>query len=158
MKRLPRDLLGLAAEYLVASELCRRGLYAQLTLGHHKRADLLVESASGIARIQVKAKQGREWPAVKGISQERDFLVLADFQSKELSETPDIYVLSADDWRQIIEQVRQRHPQAKIGSDLVRVEFPDGWTGVNLKVRDVERWKSAWEKVIVALSPSEDSG
>jgi hypothetical protein len=37
-----REKIGLAGEYAVAAELCRRGFYAQLTLGHHKKTDLLV--------------------------------------------------------------------------------------------------------------------
>jgi hypothetical protein len=37
-----KESLGLAAEFAVASELCRRWLFAQLTLGNKKRTDLLV--------------------------------------------------------------------------------------------------------------------
>ena len=58
---IPRETLGLAAEFAVASELCRWGLYAQLTLGNKKRTDLLVhnEETNTFLRIEVKAKQGR---------------------------------------------------------------------------------------------------
>lgn len=42
MMKMSKELVGLSGEYAVASELCRRGVYAQLTLGHHKRTDLLV--------------------------------------------------------------------------------------------------------------------
>jgi len=35
----------LCKEYAVASELCKRGFYAQLTLGNHKKTDLVVEDA-----------------------------------------------------------------------------------------------------------------
>ena len=41
---IPKDKLSLAGEYAVASELCRRGIYAQLTLGTRKRTDLLVDT------------------------------------------------------------------------------------------------------------------
>jgi len=34
---ISKDILGLAGEFAVASELCRRGIYAQLTLGTRKR-------------------------------------------------------------------------------------------------------------------------
>jgi len=61
--KIPKDTLGLAAEFAVASELCRRNIYAQLTLGLRKRTDILVETERGMLRIQVKGKQGREWPA-----------------------------------------------------------------------------------------------
>jgi hypothetical protein len=39
---IPKNVLSLAAEFAVASELCRRGIYVQLTLGNLKRTDLLV--------------------------------------------------------------------------------------------------------------------
>ena len=44
---LEKETLGLAAEFAVASELCRRGIYAQLTLGNRKRTDLLVDVEGG---------------------------------------------------------------------------------------------------------------
>jgi hypothetical protein len=66
VKKLSTELLNLAGEYAVASELCRRGVYSQLTLGHHKRTDILVEKDNTLARIQVKTKQTREWPGISG--------------------------------------------------------------------------------------------
>lgn len=67
-----KESVGLAGEYAVASELCRREHYAQLTLGHHKKTDLLVEiksNASGgiFRRVSVKSKSGNAWPKVTGI-------------------------------------------------------------------------------------------
>ena len=62
-------MLGLAAEFAVASELCRRNVYAQLTLGMRRRVDILVETESGMLRIQVKAKQRRVWPSCIGMFQ-----------------------------------------------------------------------------------------
>ena len=60
--QLTKETIGLAAEYAVASELCRRGIYAQLTLGNHKRTDLLVvnEESGKMLRVQVKAKRKTE--------------------------------------------------------------------------------------------------
>lgn len=81
MTRLPRELLSLAGEYAVASQLCRHGVYAQLTLGTHKRTDLLVESELHFCRVQVKANQREEWPSIAGIYTPDDFLVLVDFAS-----------------------------------------------------------------------------
>ncbi|MGH9891741.1 MAG: hypothetical protein ACREA0_07125 [bacterium] len=42
----------------MAAELCRRNIYAQLTLGNRKRVDLLTLSKSGrFLKVEVKAKQ-----------------------------------------------------------------------------------------------------
>jgi hypothetical protein len=63
-EKLNKESVGLAGEYAVASELCRRGHYAQLTLGHHKKTDLVVETESGesgaiFRRVSVKSKSGK---------------------------------------------------------------------------------------------------
>lgn len=61
--KISRHTIGLAAEFAVASELGRRSIYAQLTLGHLKRTDLLIFGKDNkLLKIEVKAKQGREWP------------------------------------------------------------------------------------------------
>ncbi len=39
---MKRENVNMAGEYAVASELCRRNLYAQVTLGKQKRTDILV--------------------------------------------------------------------------------------------------------------------
>ena len=46
MEKISKEFLGLAGEYAVASELCKRGLYAQLTLGHHKSTNLKIASSN----------------------------------------------------------------------------------------------------------------
>jgi len=43
-QKISKSTLGIAAEYSVAGELCRRNLYAQLTLENQKRTDILVFS------------------------------------------------------------------------------------------------------------------
>lgn len=145
-RKLPRDVLGLAAEYAVASELCRRGFYAQLTLGNYKRADLLIDSPAGPGRIQVKAKQGTSWPGVQGVSGKNDFLVLVDYHRRTTEESPDFYVLSRGDWRRLVRAEVKKVPDLKV-DDGFRVEYADGWNGINLKPEHVVRFKSAWGKI-----------
>ena len=63
-----KSMVGLAAELAVASELCRRDVYAQLTFGHQKRTDLLIFSEDDeLLRVEVKGKKGGEWPNCRGI-------------------------------------------------------------------------------------------
>ena len=102
---IPKDTLGISGEFAVASELCRRGIYAQLTLGLRKRTDLLVETNNNMLRIQVKAKQGREWPNCKGIYGSNIFLVFVDFENKKDTDRPDFYILDPQDWLNLVNQV-----------------------------------------------------
>ena len=164
--------LGLAAEYAVAAELCRRNIYAQLTLGHQKRTDLLVFSADGeMARVEVKAKQTPEWPACKGIFGKRVFLVLVDLAARALDSRPDFYVLSAEDWRAVVEnriaEIRSRSPEKQIVVDQENVVvFVDEKgksgkprRGTNIGVHLVRSYREQWSKILTALRvPSQPTG
>jgi hypothetical protein len=65
-EKLPKPLVGIAGEYLVAGELSRRGYLAAVTLRNTKGVDILASSgdASRSVGIQVKTAQGRHriWP------------------------------------------------------------------------------------------------
>ena len=101
---IARDILGLAAEFAVASELCRRNFYAQLTLGNKKRTDLLIHDpeADKFLRIEVKAKQGRDWPNCKGIYGNNVILIFVDYMQKEENQRPDFFLLTVEDWKELV--------------------------------------------------------
>src|SRR5258708_23004639 len=115
-----KELLGLAGEYAVASELCRRGVYGQLTLGNHKQTDILVETKDHMLRISVKAKQGNEWPSIVGLCRSDDFLVLVDLRGKSDMDRPDFYILDLDDWKQLILEEHQLNPTTIVAEDGTR--------------------------------------
>lgn len=144
--KLSRELLGLAGEYAVASELCRRGLYVQLTMGNHKQTDILVETGTVMMRIQVKAKQSTEWPAISGLYRAEDFLILVDFTGKSLIERPDFYVLDLNDWKTLVVEEQGHKPQVRIDAKN-RIVYPDGWHGLNLKPAHVIKLIEKWEKL-----------
>jgi len=104
MKKYSKDTLGLAAEFAVASELCKRNVYAQLTLGLRKRTEILVEAERGMLRIQVKGKQGIEWSGCKGKYGENIVLIFVDFENKDENERPDFYILTVADWERLLEK------------------------------------------------------
>lgn len=142
---LSKEALGLAGEYAVASELCKRGIYAQLTLGNRKRTDLLVETDDSMLRIQVKSKQKREWPGMKGISGNDIVLVLVDFEKKPVDSRPDFYVLTSHDWAQVIDACCIQPGHVKNGkvtiSDCNIPTWSDGYVGVGIKSVDVQAYK-----------------
>ena len=153
---VPKETLGLAGEYAVASELCRRGIYAQLTLGNRKRTDLLVENDSSMLRIQVKSKQKREWPGIKGIIGNDIVLVLVDFEKKSLDSRPDFYVLISDDWGRVIDTRCIKTGHVKNGKVIVsQCNVPtwnDGYVGMGIKPSDVQEYKEKWDKVETCLT------
>jgi hypothetical protein len=161
MPKLSSELLSLAGEYAVASELCRRGLYSQLTLGNHKRTDILIENDLTMFRIQVKAKQGGQWPAVSGIFRKDDFLILVDFAAKDIGEREDFYVLDLNDWKWIVAE-ESKKPEARIDKEnrVVYVRQKDGkeyidWHGVNIVPSRVVHCKEEWQKILTRIDPKD---
>jgi hypothetical protein len=158
---IPKDTLGLAAEFAVASELCRRGLYAQLTLGNKKRTDLLVhdDETNTFLRIEVKAKQGQDWPNCKGIYGENVMLVFVDYMNKKDHERPDFFVLTVEDWRGVVNEHAKRFTRVYVTERNVAV-FPDQLTksgkpyeGTGVRVAMIEKYREAWGKIIKAKNP-----
>jgi hypothetical protein len=157
--KLSKDLLGLTGEHAVASELCWRGVYAQLTLGNRKKVDLLVDGET-LARIEVKAKQGRVWPSVKGIApgDNNKFLVLVDFQGKSPGGRPDFYVLASTDWKPFLDKrmkdrVARGKPVGSIDRDHVWVAY-SGWRGANISAEQARAFQESWDKIVTAVGPT----
>jgi len=166
--RSSRNTLGLAAEFAVASELCRRGIYAQLTLGHQKRTDILVFSDSGqLARIEVKSKQGADWPNCKGVFGPNVFLVFVDYQHRQASQRPDFFVLSVKDWRKVLEkrvaEIQTRDPKKRIeitaenASVFVDQIGPNGkpYTGMGIRPSDLTAHRERWDKIQATVGAGE---
>ena len=163
--KIEKSILGVAGEFAVASELCRRNIYAQLTLGNMKRADLLVYSEIGrMARVEVKSKQGRDWPNCKGIYGENVFLVFVDFEHKTDNERPEFYVLSVADWQQTVDLGAKfyckKHPnrRAKVDEENCLI-LPDEvnkngqpYKGLGVRPEHISIHLGAWTKIRDFLS------
>lgn len=152
--KIDKQNLGLAAEFAVASELCRRNIYAQLTLGPRKRTDFLVDKPEGMVRIQVKAKQGTAWPNCKGVYGD-DILVFVDYYRKELNERPTFYILTADDW---IDVIKTRFGDKLNSGEIVlddhnvpvwvnQVRHGRPYRGHSASVKDVVKYQDQWNKI-----------
>ncbi len=147
---IPKHTLGLAGEYAVATELCRRGVYAQLTLGNWKRTDLLVESHRRLLRVQVKAKQGRDWPGIRGIHGDDIVLVFVDYQHKSLMDRPDFYILNADDWKRAVKKEMIDAGLVQRGEVSLDDEYvptwKNGFVGWSVPASNLIPFKEAWER------------
>ena len=149
-----KETISLAGEFAVAAELCRRGVYCQLTLGNRKKTDLLVETEKRLFRVSVKAKQKQSWPRVKGIWQTDDLLVFVDYKGKEITTPPDFYVLNVRAWKNVISRKRINDPRAKINNENTLI-WPasdgqsDSWVGCQVSVEDIAKYKDAWHLVKV---------
>lgn len=158
--KIDKQTIGLAAEFAVASELCRRNIYAQLTLGLRKRTDLLIETESEMLRIQVKGKQGAQWPNLKGVSGKDIFLVLVDFYGKKVDERADFYILTPADWLDYVKsqveffkkkgmRIEVDEEGVPIWVDQIRHGVP--YRGLSIEAQEVQRHKEKWSKIIKRL-------
>lgn len=99
IQKFPSTLTGMAGEYAVAAELCRRGYIASITLKNAQSIDILVSnlSATKTAAIQVKtmSKKTNHWLLNKKsekIFSKRLFYVFVNLSS-ELSRYPRFYIV-----------------------------------------------------------------
>lgn len=158
--KINKELVGAAAEFAVASELGRRNVYAQPTFGHLKRTDLLIFGEKGTPlRIEVKGKQGDQWPNCKGISDNKSILVLVDFKGKEDTQRPDFYILTVSDWIDVVEQciakVKEKNPKEVVYRDENNVAVFESqrnrsgkpYLGMGIRVKDIEAFKERWDKI-----------
>jgi len=160
---MQKQMVGLAAEFAVASELCRRDIYAQLTLGHQKRTDLLIYSEyNELLRIEVKGKQGRDWPNCKGIYGNNVILVLVDFTGKSELERPDFYILTEKDWidfvRKEIEKSREKGKRVELDDHNVPVWLDEvnaqgqTYKGISVSPKKIMQHREKWDKIVQAVA------
>ena len=157
---IDRNTLSLAAEYAVASELCRRGIYAQLMFGNLKRTDLLVLAEDGnVARVEVKAKQKYNWPACKGIGNQKSVIVFVDLKDKETHDQLDFYILNYRNWMDLLRKKKKNYEESHPGKTMSIAngvpKYMDEFTrssgkpyeGTTVTVHNVVRFKNKWEKI-----------
>jgi len=155
------EMVSVAAEFAVASELGRRNIYAQPTFGHLKRTDLLVfgkKKDTRPIRIEAKGKQSKQWPNCKGIADRNSILVLVDFEGKADTDRPDFYILTADDWLEFVKAEIRKRPDKKIQLDsdncpiwTTQVKGGKPYRGIGVEVKDVVQHKEAWPKITQAF-------
>lgn len=158
--KMSKDCIGLAAEFAVASELCRRNIYAQLTFGTKKRTNLLVMTEGNrFARIEVKAKQGSTWPNCVGIFGDDVFLIFVDFAGCSDLERPAFYVLTSADWIETIEseieRLTKKNPNQRIEITPENVplwlnqvnKYGQPYRGMGISPDTIKEYREAWDKI-----------
>ena len=161
---LATQTLSLAGEYATAAELCRRGVYCQLTLGNYKKTDLIVDSGDKFYRVSVKTKQGTNWARVTGIWQPQDLLVLVDFHGKDLETRPDFYILTVSAWKRAMNAklAGNSDKRPEINSENTIFWPPsegkkDGWKGCQVSIADVANYLERWPAMRQSLSSAENA-
>jgi len=91
---------GIAAEFLVAGELARRGFNVTLTLGNTKSIDLLIEKNNKLIPVQVKGIQRRKsicWNiSLSNLENDNMIYVLVNLNADTL-ESPEYFILTEEE-------------------------------------------------------------
>lgn len=162
--KISKSILGVTGEYYVAAELGKRNIYAQLTLGNQKRADLLIfsDDYDKLLKIEVKNKQGYEWPNCKGINQKDSFIVFVDFKDLNETQRPEFYVLNEKDWSELVEKkekdYNKKYPDRKTVIENNVLIFLDEvnkqgkpYMGCGVKPVDIKSFKENWDIILNEL-------
>ncbi len=149
---LDKYYLNLAGEYRVASELFKRGVFATITYGNRKGADIYAIGRNRVtAVVEVKASNSGRF--VTGFYQK---------YTDETKEHPDFWVLywlkndSDEDFF-----ILTHREMAQAQGDRNFPDQPLTWaehaqavpTGVdNVLAKDLQMYRSAWEKIVIWCS------
>jgi hypothetical protein len=160
--RISKNTLSLAGEYAVASELCKRGLYAQLTIGNYKSTDIVIfdENHEKYVRVEVKSQQSGTWGNVKGIKGNNIILICVDFSGKTETERPDFYILTDNDWIEFVTSKYSKELSLDDGEKrklIIDDNYVPCWInqksgnsffkGIDFRPNEIIQYKEAWEKI-----------
>lgn len=143
--------LNLAGEYRVCAELLKRELFATITYGNKKGADVYaIGDNRWAAVVEVKASNGNRFVTSfyqKYQSQDMphpDFWVLYSLQSGEGEFAERFFVLSHDELAVV--QAKRTFPKQKLSYEQVAERCRRGVD--NVLIRHVEEHEDAWHKIV----------
>ena len=158
MAGIAKDLLNLAGEYRICSELNKRGIFATVTYGNRKSVDVYAISDRQERALKIEVKTSQHNKFVTSIAQKHlfsdptapDFWVLFQIQPGEDATFKErFFVLTHKE----ICQVQAARNRAYAKKYFVRHgKQPNFSAGVdNVTVADVERFEDQWPKIIARL-------
>ena len=162
MPKIPPYLLNLAGEYRVCSELNKRGVFATVTYGHRKAADVYAISNQDhmALKIEVKTTQRKKFVTSllkKGLETSAnapDFWVLVQIRRlKDGTFLEHFFVLSHE---QICKAQEKRR---KLYADKYFKTHGIAWVqakGVDcLRIDDVKEYADQWSKIVERIGGPE---
>lgn len=116
---------------------------------NHPVTDLRITESNGksLYEVSVKAKKTAEWPAVKGISENTQYMVFVDIYTND---APQFYILTNEDWQNVLKTIQ---PKRNAGAQIVSGALQWNWTdngrlkkfrGSKLYQADIDVFKNNW--------------
>ena len=158
MNKISKDLLHLAGEYRVCSELLKRNVFATITYGNRKAVDVFAIGDRGNKAIRIEVKTSQHNKFVTSISQKGlakspdapDFWVLCQMRPDDEGLVRErFFVLSNT------EICREQHRINRAYADRYKKKHgkpPVPGGGVdNVRLEYVEEYEDAWDKIVRAI-------
>jgi hypothetical protein len=155
-RRIASELLSLAGEHRVASELCKLGLFATITSGNRKQTDLYAinDTAGRFVRIEVKASQTKNFltrigqkKVVSGYNPPQFWVLVSFGQGGErffVLENREIERLQEQVNEEPIERFRKKNP----GKEY---DQRDGVDGIPVNCVEKPDYENRWDKIAAAV-------
>lgn len=126
---LHKSNTGIAAEFMVAGELARRGYNVTLTFGNTKSIDLLIEKETKIISVQVKGIQRKKsicWNlSLKNLNNKDMIYVLVNINADTL-EPAEFFILTEKEVKQSFKSTNSGRDYLDY-NEAVRLGFKDKW-------------------------------
>jgi hypothetical protein len=162
MERIPSYLLNLAGEYRVCSELNKRGVFATVTYGNRKGADVyaISDRCERALKIEVKTSQMNSFVTSitrKGLAKRRngpDFWVLFRIELRMDASFKETFFILSDQEICRIQRVRNgRFQKRYFARHGKRFDMRKGVD--NVTVDDVKEFEGKWKKIIDGIGGPE---
>lgn len=144
--------LSLAGEFYVAAELQRRGVFAAVTYGNAKCADVIAFSTSGekVVVIEVKSTSSKSKWVIGGklpISSQKPWVFVS--MSDNPTDPPDYYVVLQSELHDILAPIDADYRQKF--KNKHETEYGDRPGVVSFTRKQAEPFRNAWWKIIDQL-------
>jgi hypothetical protein len=151
-----KSAFGKACECLVKEIITAKTGFSVKNLNEKKMnnpvTDLVISSPERNVEfeVSVKAKDGKEWPSVKGIAQNGQYIVFVDFYDRTY---PEFYVLNYRQWNRVLESIL---PSRNDGAKIVNGAIEWNWVrdgkkmkrrGSLLRVDEIAKYKGKWSSL-----------
>lgn len=153
MTKIDSYYLNLAGEYRICSELNKRGVFATITYGHRKGADVYAIGNRIARRIEVKTSRKNQFVTSitqKGLQDSPDaphfwaLVLMKPLSNGSFEER--FFILSHDE---IVAVQNSRNAAYASKYQQKRGSLPDFSKGVdNVLLADVEPYEDRWEKIL----------
>jgi hypothetical protein len=146
---------GMAGEFLVAGELCRRGVFCSVTYGNAKKADVVAFSqATGrYLPLEVKTTSEDRWVIGNSVPENSERLWVFVFLPPDNSQSPEYFVLSSSELNAFLVPQHEEYRRGFFARH--NVEFT-GKGVESVRYDQAEQGRNEWQKILEKLRPTHE--